>query len=72
MLWLLDYGAGNVKSLANTIEKLGFEYRWVNQPEDIDSADASQPCFSFICTDPICIRSCSFLVLALLAQLYNL
>lgn len=39
MLWLLEYGGGNVRSLANSIERLGFEYRWVSKPEDIDQAD---------------------------------
>ncbi len=32
---LLDYGAGNVRSLRNAIRKLGFEVRDVTRPEDI-------------------------------------
>lgn len=72
MLYLLDYGAGNVTSLgasilhaltlppqladpwllpglfspsrsslraANSVRKLGFEFKWVRTPEDIDKAD---------------------------------
>ncbi|GAA6003152.1 imidazoleglycerol-phosphate synthase [Rhodotorula paludigena] len=39
MLYLLDYGAGNVTSLANSVRKLGFEFKWVQTPEDIDKAD---------------------------------
>ncbi|BGP38571.1 Histidine biosynthesis bifunctional protein hisB [Rhodotorula kratochvilovae] len=39
MLYLLDYGAGNVASLANSVRKLGFEFKWVQTPEDIDKAD---------------------------------
>ncbi|EST08085.1 Glutamine amidotransferase [Kalmanozyma brasiliensis GHG001] len=39
MLYLLDYGAGNVRSLANSITKLGFEFQWVQSPEDLKKAD---------------------------------
>ncbi|GAA5936616.1 hypothetical protein JCM3775_000148 [Rhodotorula graminis] len=39
MLYLLDYGAGNVASLANSVRKLGYEFKWVQTPEDIDKAD---------------------------------
>ncbi|GAK66167.1 imidazoleglycerol phosphate synthase [Moesziomyces antarcticus] len=39
MLYLLDYGAGNVRSLANSITKLGFEFKWVQSPEDLQKAD---------------------------------
>lgn len=39
MLYLLDYGAGNVRSLANSITKLGFEFKWVQSPEDLKKAD---------------------------------
>ncbi|KAH9460650.1 hypothetical protein Pst134EB_008815 [Puccinia striiformis f. sp. tritici] len=38
MIYLLDYGAGNVRSLANSINRLGFEFKWVNSPDDIKSA----------------------------------
>ncbi|KAA1076165.1 Histidine biosynthesis bifunctional protein hisB [Puccinia graminis f. sp. tritici] len=38
MIYLLDYGAGNVRSLANSINRLGFQFKWVNSPDDIKSA----------------------------------
>ncbi|TFY57011.1 hypothetical protein EVG20_g8710 [Dentipellis fragilis] len=37
-LFLLDYGAGNVQSLANSLEKLGHEFKWISSPEDFDVA----------------------------------
>ncbi|KAK0547900.1 Histidine biosynthesis bifunctional protein hisB [Tilletia horrida] len=39
MLYILDYGAGNVRSLANSITKLGHTFEWVRTPEDILKAD---------------------------------
>ncbi|KAG0142888.1 hypothetical protein CROQUDRAFT_97042 [Cronartium quercuum f. sp. fusiforme G11] len=36
--YLLDYGAGNVRSLANSIERLGFKFEWVKSPDDIRQA----------------------------------
>ncbi|KAK4690506.1 imidazole glycerol-phosphate synthase, partial [Lecanoromycetidae sp. Uapishka_2] len=36
---LLDYVAGNVRSLANAIEKLGYTIEWIKNPEDIKDAD---------------------------------
>lgn len=39
MITLLDYGAGNVRSVRNAIRKLGFEVRNVEKPEDILTAD---------------------------------
>merc|ERR1711939_171143 len=39
MLYLVSYGAGNVRSLANAITLLGYEFKWVEKPEDIDQAD---------------------------------
>ena len=38
---LLDYVAGNVRSLANAIEKLGYTIAWIEEPKDIESAEAS-------------------------------
>lgn len=37
-LFLLDYGAGNVQSLANTIAKLGHSFKWITSPADFDDA----------------------------------
>ena len=40
-LYLLDYGAGNVTSLANSLKKLGYDFRWIESAEDFDKADVS-------------------------------
>lgn len=40
-LFLLDYGAGNVQSLANSIKKLGHEFQWVTSPDDLQKATVS-------------------------------
>ncbi|KAF8632634.1 hypothetical protein AX15_001833 [Amanita polypyramis BW_CC] len=37
-LYLLDYGAGNVQSLANTITKLGHSFTWISDPADFAKA----------------------------------
>jgi hypothetical protein len=42
-LYLLDYGAGNVASLANSLKKLGHEFTWIKSPEDFAKADVSHP-----------------------------
>ncbi|KAH0433681.1 hypothetical protein IEQ34_026974 [Dendrobium chrysotoxum] len=36
---LLDYGAGNVRSVRNAIRHLGFDVKYVNKPEDILNAN---------------------------------
>ncbi|KAF7306870.1 Imidazole glycerol phosphate synthase hisHF [Mycena indigotica] len=38
MLFILDYGAGNVASLSNSIKALGYSFRWIETPEDFDVA----------------------------------
>ncbi|PBP27408.1 hypothetical protein BUE80_DR001675 [Diplocarpon rosae] len=38
-VFLLDYVAGNVRSLVNAIEKVGCTVEWVRSPEDVDKAD---------------------------------
>ncbi len=38
MITLLDYGAGNVRSVRNAIKKLGFKVKDVQSPADINSA----------------------------------
>jgi imidazoleglycerol phosphate synthase glutamine amidotransferase subunit HisH len=40
-LYLLDYGAGNVQSLANSLEKLGHKFTWITQPADFAKATVS-------------------------------
>lgn len=37
-LYLLDYGAGNVRSLANTLTKLGYEFKWITSADDFAKA----------------------------------
>ncbi|WP_136808308.1 imidazole glycerol phosphate synthase subunit HisF [Desulfosediminicola flagellatus] len=39
MITLLDYGAGNVRSVRNAIRKLGFEVKDVETPEEIVTAE---------------------------------
>ncbi|KAG9043933.1 Histidine biosynthesis bifunctional protein hisB [Tulasnella sp. UAMH 9824] len=38
-LYVLDYGAGNVRSIANTLTKLGYSFKWISQPEDFAKAE---------------------------------
>ncbi|KAG2369384.1 hypothetical protein BDR07DRAFT_1477002 [Suillus spraguei] len=37
-LFLLDHGAGNVQSLANSIRKLGYDFSWIYSPDDFHKA----------------------------------
>ncbi|KAH9486999.1 Imidazole glycerol phosphate synthase hisHF [Psilocybe cubensis] len=37
-LFLLDYGAGNVQSLANSLVSLGYSFQWIKQPSDFAQA----------------------------------
>lgn len=43
---LLDYVAGNVRSLVNAIEKVGYEVAWVKTPEEVKNADVLQSQFT--------------------------
>jgi glutamine amidotransferase/cyclase len=36
---LLDYVAGNIRSLVNAIEKCGYEVEWIQSPEDVKNAE---------------------------------
>lgn len=38
---LLDYVAGNVLSLVNAIEKLGYTIEWIKTPEDVEKAEVN-------------------------------
>lgn len=38
---LLDYAAGNIRSLVNAIEKLGWEVEWIKEPSDVEKAEVS-------------------------------
>ena len=53
-LFLLDYGAGNVQSLANTLERLGYSFKWISSPSDFDGATVSpcDPRLLIICLSP--------------------
>ncbi|MEJ5364270.1 MAG: imidazole glycerol phosphate synthase subunit HisF [Desulfosoma sp.] len=39
MVTVLDYGAGNVRSVVNAVQRLGYTVRFVTRPEDILSAE---------------------------------
>ena len=36
---LLDYVAGNVRSLVNAIEKVGFTVEWIKDPKEVEFAE---------------------------------
>lgn len=40
---LLDDVAGNVRSLVNAVEKLGYTVQWVKTPADVAAADVGPP-----------------------------
>lgn len=42
---LLDFVAGNIRSLANAIESLGYTVEWIRSPEDVSKAE--------VCTGPL-------------------
>ena len=42
-LYLLDYGAGNVQSLANSLKKLGYDFQWVTSADDFHKATVRLP-----------------------------
>ena len=50
-VYLLDYVAGNVRSLANAIEKVGYTIEWIRSPEDVPKADVGY--FNFL---SLCLR----------------
>jgi hypothetical protein len=72
---LLDYVAGNIRSLVNAIEKCGFEVEWIKSPEDVKHADVRIVSFSFfslvyitspmflVCIDSFFILHSSFFIL---------
>jgi hypothetical protein len=41
-VYLLDYVAGNIRSLVNAIEKCGWEVEWIRSPKDVEKADVSR------------------------------
>jgi len=42
---ILDYVAGNVRSLVNAVEKLGWTVEWITSPSQIEKAEV---CNSFL------------------------
>ena len=36
---LLDYVAGNIRSLANAIQKVGYQVEWIKSPDDIQNSE---------------------------------
>lgn len=40
-LYLLDYGAGNVQSLANSLISLGYTFEWIKDTSDFAKATVS-------------------------------
>lgn len=40
---LLDYVAGNIRSLVNAIEKVGYTVAWIKSPEDVPKAEVKHP-----------------------------
>ena len=40
---LLDYVAGNIRSLVNAIEKVGYQVEWIRSPEDVPKAEVLPP-----------------------------
>jgi hypothetical protein len=38
-IYLLDYGAGNVRSLVNAVSSLGFQLKRIESPSDFQKAD---------------------------------
>ena len=42
---LLDYVAGNIRSLVNAIEKCGWEVEWIRSPDDVEKAEVGHIAF---------------------------
>ena len=53
-LYPLDYGAGNVQSLANTLKKLGYDFQWISSPADFHKATVSYMHSLVSCIDHSC------------------
>lgn len=59
-LYLLDYGAGNVRSLANSIHKLGYDFEWVKDASDLEKAEVSSLVDELECVAVVLIHYASF------------
>jgi glutamine amidotransferase/cyclase len=49
-IYLLDYGAGNVRSLVNAVESLGYSLQIVKTNEDFEKADV-KPSYRYVFKD---------------------
>lgn len=38
-LYMLDYGAGNVRSVVNAVKHLGYDIKFVEDPSDLSKAE---------------------------------
>ena len=38
---LLDYVAGNIRSLVNAIERVGYNVEWIKHPDDLKKAEVT-------------------------------
>ena len=47
---LLDYAAGNIRSLVNAIEKVGWEVAWITSPDEVANAEVSKTIIYLIYT----------------------
>jgi hypothetical protein len=47
-VFLLDYVAGNIRSLVNAIEKVGYTVEWVKSPADVGRAEVCSTCITTI------------------------
>jgi hypothetical protein len=54
---LLNYVAGNIRSLVNAIEKCGYEVEWIQSPEDVKNAEV---CLSLLCCVPYVLLALSY------------
>ena len=52
---LIDYVAGNVRSLANAIEKLGYTIERIKEPKEIEDAEVSRNYYSLSIPRLTCI-----------------
>ncbi len=69
---LLDYGAGNVRSIRNAIISLGYEIRDIKEPGDLLADDTKAllfPGLCFLIGDTWCYRYWWYLVLFLVVAL---
>ena len=57
---LLDYVAGNIRSLVNAIEKCGYEVEWIRSPDDVKNAEVRDTVFSYSIDEALSILFYTF------------